>query len=96
MSAMFAKSRLPIPTLSWMKLTSFVPQYSKNMPSRNAKSPMRLTTNALRPAVANASFSYQNPISKNEHRPTPSQPMNMTGMFAARTRISIAPMNRFR
>ena len=73
-----------------------VAQNKRNMPSRNAKSPIRLTTNALRPAVAYASFSYQNPISRNEHRPTPSQPMNMTGMFAASTRISIEPVNRFR
>ena len=57
---------------------------------------MRLTTNALRPAVAKSSRSNQNPISRYEHRPTPSQPMNITGMLEPSTRISIAPVNRFR
>ena len=61
-----------------------------------AMAPIRFTTNALRPAVANASLSYQKPMSRNEHRPTPSQPMNKTGRFEPSTRINIEPVNRFR
>ena len=75
---------------------SLTAQNSRNMPSKKQKSPMRLTTNALRPAYAYVSFSYQKPIKRYEHRPTPSQPMNMTGRLAASTRISIEPVNRFR
>ncbi len=45
---------------------------------RNPKSPMRLTMNAFLPAAAAESFVNQNPISRYDARPTPSQPMNMT------------------
>ena len=75
---------------------SLVAQYRRNIPSRKQKSPIRFTTNALRPAVAYASFLNQNPIRRNEHSPTPSQPMNITGRLAPSTRISIDPVNRFR
>ena len=61
-----------------------------------AKSPIRLTMNALRPALAFFSLSYQKPMSRYEHSPTPSQPMNMTGRLSPRTRMSIIPVNRFR
>src|SRR5262249_37294786 len=93
-SLRLAKSRLPRDASA--TATSFVAPNNRNIPSKKQKSPMRLTMNALRPAVANASLSYQNPISRYEHRPTPSQPMNITGRFAASTRINIDPVNRLR
>ena len=69
---------------------------SANMPSRKPKSPMRLTMKAFLPAAAAAGRSYQNPISRYEQRPTPSQPTNMSRKLSASTSVSIANMNRFR
>ena len=42
------------------------------------RSPTRLTTNALVAAVAAESLCCQNPISRYDARPTPSQPRNIT------------------
>ncbi len=47
------------------------------MPSANPKSPTRLTTKALIAAAFADGRSYQKPISRYEHRPTPSQPKNI-------------------
>src|SRR6476620_8163552 len=47
-------------------------------PRMNPKSPMRLTMNAFLPASDADFFWYQNPISRYEHSPTPSQPTNIT------------------
>ena len=60
------------------------------------KSPMRLTMNAFLPASAADCFLNQNPISRYEHSPTPSQPTNMTGKFAPSTSTSMNDANRFR
>ncbi len=49
---------------------------SMNAPSMKPKSPMRLTMNAFFPASAAAGRSYQNPMSRYEQSPTPSQPTN--------------------
>jgi hypothetical protein len=69
---------------------------SVNAPTRNAKSPIRFTTNALRPASTFAKSSYQNPISRYEHNPTPSQPTNRSRRLSAITSTIIAARNRFR
>ena len=66
------------------------------MPSRKPKSPMRLTMNAFFPASAAEGFAYQNPMSRYEQSPTPSQPTNMSRKLSARTSVSIANMNRLR
>src|SRR3954462_3003319 len=60
---------------------SSVPMFAKsmNIATRNPKSPMRLTMNAFFPASAFALSLNQNPISRYEQRPTPSQPTNNTG-----------------
>ena len=75
----------------------------RNAAIRKPKSPMRLAIMAFlaasefahdgRPSV---SISYQKPISRNEHRPTPSQPTNSIRYESPVTRIIIAAMNRFR
>ena len=62
----------------------------------NAKSPMRLTMNALLPASVADFFLYQKPISRYEQSPTPSQPTNITGRLAPRTSTSMNAANRFR
>ena len=67
-----------------------------NIASRKPKSPMRLTTNALRPASALASLSSQKPMSRYEQRPTPSHPTNVTGKESPSTSTSIEPVNRLR
>src|SRR5580765_7133864 len=69
---------------------------SQNIPSTNPKSPIRLTTNAFLPASAAEGLVNQNPISRYEQRPTPSQPMNMTGKFAPSTSTSMNAANRFK
>ncbi len=60
----------------------------------NAKSPTRLTMNALLPAVVFACTLYQKPISANEHSPTPSQPTNISHILSPNTSTSIAKVNR--
>ena len=62
----------------------------------NAKSPMRLTTNAFLPASLADFFVNQKPISRYEQRPTPSQPTNMIGKLAPSTSVSMNAANRFR
>ncbi len=60
------------------------------------KSPIRLTMNAFLPASVADFFSYQKPISRYEHRPTPSQPTNITRKFAPSTSTSMKAAKRFR
>ena len=69
---------------------------SRNMPSRKAKSPTRLTMNALLAAALFLRSVNQKPMSRYEHSPTPSQPRNSTGRLSPRTRLSMAKMNRLR
>src|SRR5258707_6488726 len=69
---------------------------ARNTPRMNPKSPMRLTMNAFLPASAADFFSYQNPMRRYEHSPTPSQPTNITTKFAASTSTSMHAANRFR
>ena len=66
------------------------------MPSRNEKSPIRLTMNAFLAAFDGGFFSNQNPISRYEHSPTPSQPTYSSRMLSARTSSSIDAANRLR
>ncbi len=51
---------------------------TRNIPSRNPASPTRLTMNAFLPASVALGRSNQNPISRYEQSPTPSQPTNST------------------
>ena len=44
------------------------------IPSSIAASPIRVVTNAFFAALEASGRSYQNPISRYEHRPTPSHP----------------------
>src|SRR5579862_1127030 len=74
---------------------SDIAQNSRNAPSVKPKSPMRLTMNALLPALAFAHSLYQKPINAYEHNPTPSQPTNISSRLSASTRVSIAKVNRF-
>ena len=67
-----------------------------NMPIRNARSPIRFTINAFLPAAAFIISRYQNPISRYEQRPTPSQPTNSIGRLWPMTSMSIENMNRLR
>ena len=60
------------------------------------KSPTRLVTNAFLPATAAELRSNQNEISRYEHRPTPSQPMNVTRKLEPSTSTSIDAANRLR
>ena len=62
----------------------------------NAKSPTRLTMNALLAASVADFFLYQKPIRRYEQRPTPSHPMNITGRLAPRTSTSMKAANRFK
>ena len=58
-----------------------VPKFAnmRNIATRKPKSPMRLTMKAFFPASAFALSLNQNPISRYEQSPTPSQPTNMSG-----------------
>jgi hypothetical protein len=78
------KSRLP----KWLQ--------TRNMPSRNPKSPTRLTMKAFLPASDADFFVNQKPMRRYEHRPTPSQPTNMTGKLAPSTSTSMNAANRLR
>jgi len=51
---------------------------SRNSAIRKPKSPMRFTIKAFFPAAAAESLMNQNPISRYDARPTPSQPMNIS------------------
>src|SRR6478672_294857 len=75
-----------------------VPNRTKinSTPRMNPKSPIRFTMNAFLPASDADFFSYQNPISRYEQRPTPSQPTNITRKFEASTRTSMNAANRLR
>ncbi|CPU67823.1 Uncharacterised protein [Mycobacteroides abscessus] len=59
-------------------------------------SPTRFMTNAFFAATAYARLWFQNPMSRYDARPTPSQPTNSRRNESARTRTSIAAMNRLR
>ena len=69
---------------------------SVSMPRMKPKSPIRFTTNAFMPARAAETRSYQKPMSRYEHRPTPSQPTNISRKLSASTSVNIENMNRFR
>ena len=57
---------------------------------------MRFTMNAFLPASDALFFLNQNPISRYEQRPTPSQPTNMSGRLPPSTSSSMKNVNRFR
>src|SRR5271169_6306937 len=61
----------------------------EKMPSAKPKSPTRLTTKALIAAAFADGRSYQNPINRYEHTPTPSQPKKSCTRFDAVTSMSI-------
>ena len=67
----------------------------KTIPMRKAESPIRVVTKAFLAASAAALRSNQNPISRYEHRPTPSQPRYRSRKFWARTSVSMKKQNRF-
>ncbi len=69
---------------------------SSSMPSTNPRSPIRFTMKAFLPASDADRLRYQNPISRYEQRPTPSQPTNITRKFAARTSSSMNAAKRLR
>ncbi len=69
---------------------------TRKIPRMKPQSPIRLAMKAFFPASDALCFSYQNPMSRYEHRPTPSQPTNITRKFAPRTRTSMKAQNRFR
>src|SRR5512143_1674762 len=71
-------------------------QKIRKTPNRNPKSPIRLTTKAFLPASDADFFSYQKPMSRYEHRPTPSQPTNMSRKLLAPTSVSMAKTKRLR
>jgi hypothetical protein len=83
------------PAIAWKSNVPNNPN-NANIPSRNAKSPTRLTMNAFLPASPADFLVNQKPMSRYEQRPTPSQPMNITGKFAPSTSTSMNAANRFR
>ena len=66
------------------------------MPRAKPKSPTRLTIKAFIAASFAVARSYQKPISRYEHKPTPSQPKNSCTKLSAVTSISIKKVNRLR
>ena len=86
------------PNAALMRSMSSVPTVcqSRNMPSRKPASPMRLTMNAFLPAAAFSGSSNQNPISRYEARPTPSQPTKSTSSERPSTSRSMKNRNRLR
>ncbi|MND04745.1 hypothetical protein D3C83_251580 [compost metagenome] len=62
-------------------MNDIVPKFAniRNIATRNPKSPIRFTMNAFLPASAFALSLNQNPISRYEQSPTPSQPTNISG-----------------
>ena len=60
------------------------------------KSPMTLTTKALRAAATADGRVYQKPISRNEARPTPAQPTSRKRKLSAATSSAIAKMKKLR
>jgi hypothetical protein len=52
--------------------------------------------NAFLPAAAFGRCWYQNPMSRYEQSPTPSQPTKRSGRLSPRTRTNIAKMKRLR
>src|SRR6478672_7213970 len=60
------------------------------MPRAKPKSPTRLTMKALMAAALAEGRVYQNPISRYDARPTPSQPKNIWRKLSAVTSISMA------
>ena len=69
---------------------------TRSMPRMKPKSPIRLTTNAFLPASAADGLRNQNPISRYEQSPTPSQPTNITGKLEPSTSTSMKAAKRFR
>src|SRR5205814_4357197 len=68
---------------------------SRNMPSMNPMSPMRLVTNTFLPATAAEFRSNQNDTSRYEHSPTPSHPRKVTRKLPPSTSTSIDAAKRF-
>ncbi len=64
------------------------------MPIRKPTSPMRVVMNAFLAASAAERLSHQNPISRKEQKPTPSQAAYMSSRLSARTRVSIEATKR--
>ncbi len=69
---------------------------TRNIPRMNPQSPIRFVMKAFLPASDALFFSYQNPISRYEQSPTPSQPTNITRKLPPSTRVSMKKQNRFR
>src|SRR5262245_17851762 len=65
-------------------------------PRMNPQSPIRLTMNAFFPASEADFFTYQKPMRRYEHSPTPSHPTNITRKFEPSTSVSMNAANRFR
>ncbi len=88
----------PARNAALMTSMSSVPKakYSRNMPSRNPASPMRLVMNAFLPAAAFSGSSNQNPMRRYDASPTPSQPTNSTSSERPSTSISMKNRNRLR
>src|SRR5437867_10088311 len=91
-------SGLNIATDREMSWKSRVPKRwnASRIPRMKPKSPIRLTMNAFFPASDADFFWYQNPTSKYEQRPTPSQPTNITRKFEPSTSTSMNAANRLR
>ena len=72
---MSASLNPPRSAKSKISVMSNVPasRHSKSMPIRKPTSPIRVVMNAFFAASAAERRSHQNPISKNEQNPTPSQ-----------------------
>jgi hypothetical protein len=66
------------------------------MPSRKPASPMRFVMKAFLPARALSGSSNQNPISRYDARPTPSQPTNSTSSDRPSTSSSMKNRKRLR
>lgn len=63
------------------------------MPVNRNRSPTLLIRKALVAAFPAWARVYQKPISRYEHRPTPSQPRNSTSRFAEETSTSMKKVN---
>ena len=66
----------------------------KNIPIPKPKSPILFTINALIAALLAEFFLCQNPISRYEHKPTPSQPKNNCKKLSDTTNVNIAKVNK--
>src|SRR4051794_19544827 len=83
------------PAISWKSIEPNRTNASST-PRMNPTSPTRLTMKAFLPAAAADFFWYQKPISRYEHKPTPSQPTNITRKFEPSTSTSMNAANKLR